>query len=170
MPKSDRPLLKTLKDLSIKGNSFFYISFYDTVSKLKLKKIKDNNYKWVRGKVYPDIIAVNILPDSNRFFLDTTIATAQNKGVPSQCIEQNGKLFFWYDKQYPLTNNTIKLLDKYHRLWRGASINAEDHPFAINELAQSIQYYFCKSNLSVFKKVITNRAIGAYEPPNVTCK
>lgn len=163
-----------VKDFSktklFKKRSFFYISFCDTVCRMKLEKPDDSHYKWVRAKVYNDLIAINILPDSNMFFLDTTITITQNKGIPSRCIEQDGKLFFWYDDQYSLTNSTIKLFDKYHLLWRGAPVNAEDHPFAIDDSAEAAEYYFCKSNLFIFKRVITSRAIGAYDPPEIVCK
>jgi hypothetical protein len=152
-------------------DSVFLISFYDTVHRMKLEKIKEHYYKWVDGKVYPGVIAVDIGAYPNKFFLDTTVnVSRQNKTIPSRCIEMKGKLFFWYDKYYPLSINTINLLDKYHHLMRGATRNADDYTFVIDESIQSTAYYFCRSNLDIYKKIITNKAIGYYDLPNIGCK
>jgi len=154
-----------------KKDSVFLISMDDTLHQMTLKKINEHEADWVRGNIYPGIIAVTISAYQNKFFLDTTIdVSAQTRYIPSRCIELNSKLLFWYDKYYTLTNTAIKILDKYHLLRRGGPNDAEDMHFVIDDGLKACDYYFCRSNLNVYKRVITNKAIGYYEPPNVKCK
>jgi hypothetical protein len=154
-----------------KKDSVFLISIDDTLHRMTLKKINEYKAEWVRGNIYPEIIAVSISAYQNKFFLDTTIdVSVQTRFIPSRCIERNGKIFIWYDKYYTLTNNAIKILDKYHRLRRGGPNDAEDYHFIIDDSLQAADYYFCRSNLYVYKRAITNKAIGYYEPPNITCE
>jgi hypothetical protein len=154
-----------------KKDSAFLISVDDTLHRMTLNKIDVHHYEWVGGTIYPDIIDVSISAYQNKFFLDTTIdVSAQTKYIPSRCIELNGKLFFWYDKHYTLTNNAIKILGKYHLLRHGGPNDAEDFHSSIDDAAQAADYFFCRSNLHVYKRVITNKAIGYYDPPNVKCK
>jgi hypothetical protein len=121
-----------------------------------------------RGQAYPNIIAVNIFGVQTKYFLDTTANLKHQKGIPSRFIEQNGKLFIWYDERFHLTDSTINILEKYNRIRRGGpydwiSTGGDDSK-------KGADYYFCRRNLTVYKKKITNRAIGYYEPPTVNCK
>ena len=159
-----------LKTKLYKNDSVFLISFYDTLHRMELKKIDERTYKWARGKTYPKIIAVGIHPYQNKFFLDTTVdISVQTTFIPSRCIELNGKLFFWFDKYNQLTNNAIKILDKHHRLRRGGPNDANEYHLVIDDSLQGIDYYFCRSNLNIYKKVIADKAMGYYNPPNINC-
>jgi len=154
-----------------KKDSVFLISVGDTFHRMTLKRINEHEADWVLGNIYPELITVDIGPYSpNKFFLDTTVdISAQTRFIPSRWIEQNGKLFFWYDKHYTLTNNTIKILDKYQLLRRGGPNDLERYSFVIDDAAQGAQYYFCRSNLNVYKRVITSVGLGYYDPPNIRC-
>ncbi|MEO6630363.1 MAG: hypothetical protein ABIN13_01535 [Mucilaginibacter sp.] len=90
------------------------------------------------------------------------------RGIPSRFIEQNEKLFIWRDEHFQLTDGTINILDKYHLIRRGGP--GDWISGGGDESKKGADYYFCRSNLTVYKKKITNRAIGCYEPPNVNCK
>jgi hypothetical protein len=153
-----------------KMDSVFYVSLYDTLHRAALKRIGRQSYESVNGQTYPEIIAVEIVAERNKFLLDTMVDISVQTRIPSRCIEFKGKLFYWRDKHYPLTNNTIKILDKYHCLRRGGTSDAKLHDFKIDDSIQAIDYYFCRSKLSVYKRVITNTSIGYYDPPNIKCK
>jgi hypothetical protein len=153
-----------------KMDSVFYVSLYDTLHRMALKKTDEHHYKWAVGNSYPEIIAVNIDASRNKFVLDTTADISVQTVIPSRCIELNGKLFYWRDKHYPLTNNTIKILDKYHCLRRGGHSDTELDNFKLDDAMKAANYYFCRNNLSIYKRVISNKAIGYYDPPDITCK
>jgi hypothetical protein len=151
-------------------DSVFHVSVYDTVHREVLQKINENHYKWVPGKAYNDIIAVDILGSRNKIFLDTSINISTQTAVQSRYIEQNGKLFIWWDSKNLLTNSTVQIMDKYHLIQRGKGNDWMLVGNEIDESKQGVTYYFCRNNLSVYKKVITSRATGSYEPPKINCK
>jgi hypothetical protein len=152
-------------------DSVFHVLFQDTIRHAVLKRIDKYHSKLVNANIYPGIIALTIFPNPNKFFLDTTMdISPQTRYIPSRCLERNGKLFFWYDKNYPLTKNAIEILSKYHLIQRGKGEDWMRVKYILDDGVQAADYYFCKSNLSVFKKVITSTAVGGYEPPKLDCK
>jgi hypothetical protein len=155
-----------------KVDSVFYVSLYDTLHRVALKKIGKGNYKSVIGQAYPKIIAVETGSTPFKFFLDTTIKMdVQNKKIPSRFFEKDGRVFLWSDKYYPLTDSAVKVLDKFHLIVRKRKNDLDKlWDFETDDSKQGTDYYFCRSNLSVYKRVITNVAIGYYNPPHITCK
>ena len=43
-----------------------------------------------------------------------------------------------------------------------------DNP--INDAAKAADYYFCRNDVSNYKRVVTHVATGYYEPPKLKCK
>jgi len=171
----DQARVIAIKDFSktklYKMDSVFYVNLYDTLYRVAYDTISKNNYVSRRGQAYPDIIAVDILGENNKYFLDTTVNLNHQKGIPSRFIEQNGRLFIWRDKHFQLTDSTIRVLDKYHCIGRGGPRDGVYFLFqGVDDSKKAAQYYFCRSNLTVYKRKITNMATGYYEPPNVKCK
>jgi hypothetical protein len=166
--------LNAIQDFSktklFKKDTVFYISFYDTLHRVGTKKIGQNNYKSVAAKAYPNIIAVNILGYPNKCFFDTTVSLSNQKAIPSRFIENNGKVFIWWDKNCPLTDSTIKVLDRYHLIARGGHNDWVKFIPGTDDSKQGIDYFFCRSNLSISKKKITSIAIGYYAPPKLKCQ
>jgi hypothetical protein len=166
--------LIAIKDFSktklYKMDSVFIVSIEDTFRRMVLTKTGDHNYKFVVGKTYPNIIAVDILGEENKFFLDTTVALTSQNVIPPSYIEQNGKLFIWRDKQHTLTDSAIRVLDKYHMFKRGRGDDWAKFEGSIDDAKQNASYYFCRNNLSVYKKKITNVGTGGYDPPKLNCK
>lgn len=169
-----RVIQTAIRDFSktklFRKDSVFIIELYDTLYHVAYDTISKNNYKSKRGRAYPNIIAVDILGWPYKHFLDTTIDLYNQKEIPSRFVEQNGKLFIWRDKHYQLTGSTIKMLDKYHLIGRGGHDDWYKFIPGTDDAKQGAQYYFCRSDLSVYKKKITSIAIGYYDPPNITCK
>jgi len=177
-------------DFSKKCNLFrkdniFEISFDDSVfhKTVGLFKIDDRTFAWKRGALYTGIIAVGIsghriceeceelgLKFQDRYFY-TEETTVGSKGkLPSRYIEKNGKLFYWWDKDYPLTEDMLAVLWKYDLLFDNTNEFLTFPQFSTNDKQKGAHYYFCKNDLSIFKKVVTNRAIGFYDPPEIKCK
>lgn len=98
----------------------------------------------------------------------TKEAVLGSKGrLPSRYIEKNGKLFFWWDDDYSLTENTLAVFNKYNLLQgdKNGTIKVPDS--IIDDAEKAAHYYFCKEDLSKYKRVITNKGVGYYDAPNL---
>ena len=155
-----------------KMDSIFDVTLYDTVHKVEQQRIDEHNVKSVIGKVYHAIIAVNIVATPFKFLFDTTAKMeVQNGGIPTRVFEKDGRLFLWRDRHYPLSDSTLKVLNKFHLVERGTKKDLNKFLiFGIDDAKRGADYYFCRNNLSNYKRVITNKAIGYYDPTNITCK
>ncbi len=174
-----------------KKDSVFEVTFKDSVF-LQAELLPTNqphpsgvkNYTWKRGKLYPGIVAVEISPvhhpyyyskENKQIFPSAFVCKedfeipAENLSdfyaqiLPSRFVLKEGKLFFWHDEHFPITNETFILLQKYNLLTTSPDYSYDD-------IQKGADYYFCKNNLSVFKRVTTNAALGFYAPPKMNCK
>ncbi|MCQ2119425.1 MAG: hypothetical protein MJY84_05850 [Bacteroidales bacterium] len=143
-------------------DSVFRVMFRDSVfTNAKLVSDRDG-YKWKRGELIKGVAAVVII--GHRELIRYSEET-KYKTLPSRYVIRDGKLFFWDDKDCPVTDETIDVLARYNLL--------TDDPwydYPIDDQRKSVDYYFCKNNLSKHRKVITNIGIGYYEPPKINCK
>ncbi|MDR1517840.1 MAG: hypothetical protein LBS52_07095 [Dysgonamonadaceae bacterium] len=85
-----------------------------------------------------------------------------------------GKLFFWDDPNYGLTEEMIKVLMDYNiaDLLENSEVNhiLGQEWQGIDRRTKGADYYFCKENLNNYKRVITSAAAGWYEPPKLKCE
>ncbi|MBS1504466.1 MAG: hypothetical protein JST32_20565 [Bacteroidetes bacterium] len=159
-----------VKTKLFKMDSVFHVKVYDTLYRVAFDTISKNNYRSKAGRAYPEIIAVDILGSSYKYVLDTTTDLNTQKGIPSRFLEQNGKLFIWYDDHHPLMDSTIKMLDKYHLIVRGRKGDWDKLVWGTDDAKKGATYYFCRSNLTVFRRIITSAGTGWYDPPKIKCK
>ena len=99
---------------------------------------------------------------------------------PTRYKEMNGKLFLWKDSLVPLSREIIEVIHSYGILdstdvKKDLGLlpdNFEDTRLAISsqEYSGSAAFYFCKNDVSKYKKVKTNIAIGYYTPPKLDCE
>ena len=152
-----------------KKDSVFIVSYLDTVHKMALKKLDDRNYSWNKGEAYKDIVAVNIIVSYDQFLLTEDVKVGSKGVLPSRYIEKDDKLFFWWDDDYPLNEKTLDVFHKYNLLQddKGGTIKYLD--FTIDDAQKGADYYFCKNDLTKYKKVITNIGIGYYDAPDLKC-
>lgn len=89
---------------------------------------------------------------------------------PSHYIERNNKLIYWGDSTQILSNDIVHILNKYNQI-DSTFINEEKaYPeFIIDEEVKGAHYYFCKKDLAKFKRIITNKGMGQYNPPKLKC-
>lgn len=116
-----------------------------------------------------DLIVVGVRKN-NRKLLLTKDAKVGSKGkLPSRYIEKDGKLFFWWDDNYPLTEDALAIFNKYNLLQddKDGAIKIAD--FIIDDAQKAAHYYFCKNDIFSYKRVITNKGIGYYDPPSLKC-
>ena len=122
--------------------------------------------QWKRGSLYRGLISVEISASPEYKFLITSNTKVGSKGyLPSRHIIKDGKLFYWFDDSYPLTQGMLDLLWKYNLLQDddGGLIIFLDNP--MNDSKKVSVYYFCKKDLSKYKKVSTNIGLCSYKPP-----
>ncbi|HUX53918.1 MAG TPA: hypothetical protein VMV56_05870 [Williamwhitmania sp.] len=153
-----------------KADSVFSVLFLDTVRRMVLSKLDDGSYKWIIGRAYKGIIAVSISASHNRFLYTADTKVGSKGKLPSRYVEKSGKLFFWWDDNYALTEEVLDVFRRYELLQddEGGTIKFLDS--RINDAQKATDYYFCKKDLTNYKKVTTNKAIGYYEPPKLSCK
>ena len=132
----------------------------DTVFSVKVLELTNNN----------DILVVRIIKNNTKVLITDDITVGSKGGkVPTRYIEKEGKLFFWWDDDYALTEEALKVFSKYNLLQDNEGGWVKFPDFTIDDAQKAAHYYFCKENLTKYKKVVTNKGIGYYDPPKVNC-
>lgn len=144
----------------------FSITFQEPLYRMILEKTNNENGKWIEGKPYKGIIGISISSNESKIFLPADIKIGSKGKLPSRYIEKEGRLFYWWDDNYPLNKETLAILYKYNIL-ESDEISALD--FRINDAQKGVHYFICKTDLSIYKKVTTAQAIGYYDMPNIKC-
>jgi hypothetical protein len=121
------------------------------------------------GDVNKEILVVRIGKNNMKLLITKNTKIGTKGELPSIYIEKNGKLFFWWDDDYPLTEKTLEIFHKYNLLQddEGGIIKIPD--FVNDDGKKAAHYYFCKNDLTKYKKIITNKGIGYYKPPKLNC-
>ena len=133
-----------------KKDSIFFIVFHETQRK--------------------DVIFVRIGSNNMKLLLTDEVQVGKIGGkIPTRYIEQNQKLFFWYDDNYPLTENAMSIYEKYDLLQDDENGVITVPAFVLNDTQEVAHYYFCKEDLRTYQKIITKRAIGNYKAPAINC-
>jgi len=152
-----------------KKDSVFSVNFRDSVfHKAILERVDEKNYKdgrtheWKRGSLYDGIVAVGILafPGYQYYYSEETKAK-----LPSRYIIKDGKLFYWSDDNYPITEEMIAVLRRYNLLQTDLIIPE----YGTDDSKKGADYYFCKNNLSKYKRLVTNIGFGNYKLPKIDC-
>ena len=149
-----------------KKDSVFKISVEDTLVELSFQSEQS---RWILDTVYQNILVVNVFGLINKvcYFSDAVIGS---KGkLPSRYVIVKGKLFFWQDDNYPLTEETLSVFKRYNILTEVMERGMLPD-FIINDAAKAAHYYFCRDNISNYKRVVTHVATGYYKPPKLKCK
>ena len=149
-----------------KKDSVFKISVEDTLVELSFQSEQS---RWILDTVYQNILVVNVFGLINKvwYFSDAVIGS---KGkLPSRYVIVKGKLFFRQDDNYPLTEETLSVFKRYNILTEVMERGMLPD-FIINDAAKAAHYYFCRDNISNYKRVVTHVATGYYKPPKLKCK
>lgn len=154
-----------------KKDSVFSIRVYDPLYKMVLINTDNGNGKWIESEPYENIIAISIVSNYNKMLLTDDNRVGEKGGkLPTRYVERDGKLFYWWDDNYPLTDEILSVLKKHDLL---AENNLDGiigyYDFETSDLEKGVDYYFCKNNLTNYEKVITNKGIGFYDIPEFEC-
>ena len=158
-----------------KNYSMFYVWLEDSVFHLVFNY---EDQQWQRNEFYDDRIIVHISPhqvskpceehcDKYLYTVETKVGS---KGkLPSRYMEKDGKLFFWWDNEYSLSEEMLTILWKYDLLYDDTEGLIGFPEFTTNEKTKGAVYYFCKSDFNKYKRVVTNIGSGYYKPPKLKC-
>lgn len=116
-----------------------------------------------------DVMVVNIGKNNRKLLLTSDAKIGSIGKLPSRYFEKEGRLFFWWDDGYPLTEETLATFNKYHLLQDDKNGTIKIPDFIITDAQKDAHYYFCKSDISGYKKVVTKKGIGYYDPPSLKC-
>jgi hypothetical protein len=130
---------------------------------------RDSVFSVKTGEIDNDILIVRIGKNNMKLLLTDSIVVGAKGKFPSRYIEKDGKLFFWWDDNVPLTEDMLAVLYRYSQIQDDDDGLIQFPDFVINESLKAAHYYFCKNDLTVYKKVITNKGVGYYSPPNLKC-
>ena len=134
------------------------------------KLLQDDKTFFIYTKNVEDKIGVSIMGDPNTILLIIEEDGSYSyRAFPTMLYETNGKLFFWYDDTKSVTDTIINTLYQYNFV-DTMIVNAYIPESTINEVKKGANYYFCKNDLSNYKKIITNKSIEYYKPPKLKCK
>jgi hypothetical protein len=102
----------------------------------------------------------------------TLADTLGSTRLPTRHVIKDGKLFYWYDADYGLSEEMINVLLDYNLAER---INVSDISYLgligkNQDFVDVADYYFCNNDPSNYKRVITNIATGWYKPPTIRCR
>jgi hypothetical protein len=80
-------------------------------------------------------------------------------------VKKDGKIFYWHDDNVTLTKKTVDILSEFGLI----DYSIENLNYSNDDSQKAMHYYFCKDDLSRYKRVIANKALGYYAPPNLNC-
>lgn len=130
-------------------------------------------------KISDEVTVIDISPATRRVHITPLVDTLGSVRLPTRHIIKDGKLFYWHDPDYGLTEEMVKVLHEFNI---ADSIDLLDPNVALDdytdnyihhpaeEKAKVAVYYFCREDPSNYKRVITNIATGWYKPPTIRCK
>lgn len=143
-------------------DSVFYVGVDDTLSSFKLISENENTSGWVVDKVYTDIIGISIIggemPYQKKDFGNTDVR------IPSRYIVEQDRLFLWYDEDYPVTEELINVLNQFNLIIE----NNSETLVVFDDAKKGASYYFCRNDLSDYKKQVSSIAMG-YDVPKLKC-
>ncbi len=130
----------------------FVINDFSKTKAFKKGKVFSVSYKEINN----NIIFISILEIEENKFLYSISKPIEKNNLPSGYIEKNNKLFIWWDVNKLVNEDVFNVLKKYNMLKddEGGWITFLD--YSMDDKKKATTYYFCKNNLKIFKRIITN--------------
>ena len=144
-------------------DSVFYLGVDDP-----LVIFKEGETRWIPDKTHDEIIGISIVGDSENLYHKSDVELKkpnENPRIPSRFVIHKEKLFLWYDDAQPITQELVDALSQFGLV----RDNDEELFVVIDDGKKGANYYFCRNDLSRYKKVINNIAMGYYDMPKLSC-
>ena len=150
-----------------KQDSVFNVHVEDTSRYVTLQR-HQGILKWVCDSVYTNILVIEILGKRDKIGYYPNAVVGSKGKLPSKYVIVKGKLFYWRDRDYPLTEEMLSVLKKY-KVLTDMIYDGMLPEYSINDAQKGASYYFCRNDLSKYKRVVTNIATEYYSPPKLKC-
>ena len=119
------------------------------------KLLKCDKVFSISAEEYQDNTVITILGNLTRILLIIEENGSYNYCLfPTRLIETHDKLFFWYDETKSVTDTIINTLCKYNLV---DTVDIYSGTIIFDDAKKAAAYYFCKNNLSEYRKIVTNR-------------
>jgi len=89
---------------------------------------------------------------------------------PTMYTIRDEKLFYWSDSTQVISKEIISVLEKYNHIDFEWHKEYDLPPLIINDGGEGIVYYFCKNDLSNYKKKRADTLRRHYRTPKLKCK
>ncbi len=161
-----------------------FVNTYQTPrSYLKERNGASFNVFWAVKKevLDEDVYGFAISPENNGYItlgVNDSLGKVPNSYFPNKFEVRKGKLFVWKDSITPLRKDILSVMDRF-KVLDSISVKKElgllpedfedTRMVTIDDGLKGVHYYVCKGDIGKYKKVVTNRAFGYYDPPNLRC-
>lgn len=157
------------KEIITKGNANEAINnaVSDFIHTERSIQKKDNAF-WVYADTVKNNIVVTIIGDSNKVLLIKEDGNYSYRDFPTILIESDEKIFLGYEKEGETTDTIINTLYRYNFV-DTMIVNTYIPDRMIDESKKGVIYFFCKNDLSVYKKIHTNTIAKHHKHPQLKC-
>jgi hypothetical protein len=125
---------------------------------------RDNAFFVDYKELNEGLIQISIKGNIGKFIIT---ANGQSSRFPTKYIEYKGKLFYWYDKNYPFNEKVIYKFDEYGLVDSVETV--ADAIFVNDDSKKGMNYYFCKNNMIEYKKMRTSRIMSTFQELKLKC-
>jgi hypothetical protein len=122
----------------------------------------------VLGLTNSELLAIRIGKDDSKILMLPNAVVGSKGLMPSRYVEKDGRLIYWSDENYVLSEEALSVFVKYDLIEKRDSVGIPE--FSTDDAQKNAHYYFCKEHPTKYKKVVTSRGIGYYKPPELNCK
>ncbi|MDB9721029.1 hypothetical protein OAA67_04035 [Winogradskyella sp.] len=165
---NDATINNTITDFSqtdglFKTNNVFEINKQNVLHSVK-GNIDKTNYRLINGEPHQSLINVTIKISTLHINenLKSEIGT-KSKIVPSRYSIKDEKLFYWWDLDHKVTQDTYDTLKSF------GVIKTTDTIDNTNKKPEGVNYYYCSNNLAKFIKLKLNQDIANLNASPIFC-
>ncbi|BDD04761.1 hypothetical protein [Aureibacter tunicatorum] len=117
-----------------------------------------------------DVIVIRIGEPSHKLLVtNKAIVGSYNSNLPTRIYRSDNKLIYWWNSRYPLTKEVFVHFSEYNLLQDDEDGFIPVPDKLVCNQCKAVHYYFCKTNVEIFKKVKTSKGVGYYKPPKINC-
>ncbi|MCC5943524.1 MAG: hypothetical protein JJT94_01210 [Bernardetiaceae bacterium] len=151
-------------------NDAVYNAIIDFVNIEKKYVKQDSVFSIYVEDINKNILSVSIFRKINKVSLFTKDEINYDyRHFPTNFLEIDGKLFYWKDTTKSVSQEVV---DKLYLMSRVDTVIYQKKlsERIIDDAQKGVDYYFCKSDLTQYRKVRTSTAVGGYNTPKINCK
>ncbi|WP_339625035.1 hypothetical protein [uncultured Winogradskyella sp.] len=164
----DSTIDKTILDFSKTDDLFKGYTVFEITQREVLQHVKGNidstKYRLVNGRPHQSLIQVIVKVSD--LHIEATLASeigTKSKIIPSRYHIKDNKLFYWWDSNFEVTQDTFDTLTSF------GVINTQEKTIESNEGQKGVNYYFCSNNTEKFIKLESNEALSSYNTSPLFC-